>query len=751
MKRFFQLVSMACLCMCFASCNDEALVETSQPEATGQSFRLIAKQQSPSRLALGEDGMTLYWEAGDKLHLVDKNNRSKHYELLADLDDGERATEASFSSQERVPAGNYFVVNNYNQDLVYDHVPLKTVEEINTDKDLTVWGELKIEASDTSAEVALQHIYAKLRVVLKNTPAPVGPNGPIYDMLNIGIYAAGKTGFPYLNQITQNGLMDVNEDFTEYDKYHNLRLNPNDPIYLDNQEDMEYTALVLPTNTTGDKLYFYILQGPKCYEFEKNGVNFEAGKRYVVTLDMSDNGGATISEFKYSNVIELSTVQDCRHAAYMTGASHLSFEPTYILKENIDFSEDVFLPIYAETFLGNNKKISNITLNWPNDDNVGLFRYEPERQSDKRNHITSVYNLTLENVSIKGHSYVGALGGLNITGDDCKIIGTSNIQGSGDCVGGVVGMNNVKTDKLSNMSISDKTSISGINNVGGIIGTYDVSNNSYYSRTESFKLIESCVSSASVMASGNYAGGIAGKINNSSLSECVNYGQVRGSECVGGIVGSFAVYPDYARVLIEKSANEGKVSGTNCVGGIAGYNDASFSTCYSINEISASGSGVGGITGHAGEHSQINDCYSLATISVGENGHAGGILGCQNHEYSSANISRCYFAGTMPETKQYGIVGYVLSNCKVNSCLTTMPNLVGVLNDGVVLDDVLDDASEANVVSILDKRDIINAGNAYSKEYWSLDDYPAYCIKFSAGGFSGNITIPGFSDEEIVI
>ena len=63
MKRFFQLVSMACLCMCFASCNDEVLVETSQPEATGQSFRLIAKQQSPSRLALGEDGMTLYWEA----------------------------------------------------------------------------------------------------------------------------------------------------------------------------------------------------------------------------------------------------------------------------------------------------------------------------------------------------------------------------------------------------------------------------------------------------------------------------------------------------------------------------------------------------------------------------------------------------------------------------------------------------------------------------------------------------------------
>jgi hypothetical protein len=43
---------MAYLSICFASCNDEALVETSQPEATGQSFRLIAKQQSPSRLAL---------------------------------------------------------------------------------------------------------------------------------------------------------------------------------------------------------------------------------------------------------------------------------------------------------------------------------------------------------------------------------------------------------------------------------------------------------------------------------------------------------------------------------------------------------------------------------------------------------------------------------------------------------------------------------------------------------------------------
>ena len=366
------------------------------------------------------------------------------------------------------------------------------------------------------------------------------------------------------------------------------------------------------------------------------------------------------------------------------------------------------------------------------------------------------------------------MGGFNIKADNCHIIGTSSINGSGNYVGGIVGKNSWIVDsnfytELTNISISDKTTISGDNYVGGILGGYDLSNIRYLD--SSLALIKSCVSSATIIASGNYTGGILGRISivpgsfsfgsdaqTFSLDECVNNGQVTGVNYVGGIVGDFAVYaPEEGseeRVLIKQSANEGKVEGTNYVGGIAGRSYASFNNCYSVNEISAEESVAGGIVGINGEKtytaSYINDCYSLATISVGDEGVAGGILGSCISEEGETYISRCYFAGSMPESKKYGIVGHSTGNCHVSSCLTTMPSLVGIWNVNNGYEDVLDEKSEADVVSILAKRDVINGKSAYSEEYWPLETYPAYCIKFSTG-LSGSITVPGFSEGEIEI
>lgn len=785
MKRFFQLVSMACLCICFVSCNDEALVETSQPEATGQSFRLIAKQQSPSRLALGEDGMTLYWEAGDKLHLVDKNDPSKHYELLVDLEGDEQATEASFNSQGSVPAGEYHVVNKYNDKLVYGHIPLKSIEAINENEDLVVYGDLKVNSGDTSAEVSLKHLYAKLRVILQNAPEKDSESSS----LQIGMYASGKTGFPILKQMTKVGLKNAIDEFnpqlTEYDKYHNLRLTGNFIINKDENQGnvMEYTALVLPANVSDGKLFFYVLDGysweePICYEIEKNGVNFEAGKRYVVNLDLSDVGGAIKTELKRHEAIlpgtnhefsylQLSTVEECRHAAYLQAYA----SGQYILMDDIDFSNDVFLPFYAETLLGNNKTISNISLDWSNDDNVGLLRFE-NVINKTYSPSASIYNLNLENVILKGHSYVGGFGGININADHCHIVGTSSINASEDYVGGIVGMNSFNDGdyifhgELTNISISDKTTISGNNYVGGIIGEYNMMS----SLRSSLISMESCISSATVNASGNYVGGIVGRIGyhkyknepfhiyfesesqTYSLKECVNNGQVKGMNYVGGIVGDFAVYTNSEgkdRVVIKQSANEGEIIGVNYVGGITGRTCASINNCYSVNEITATVSHVGGITGDVLplNNGRIANCYSLADISVGMNGYAGGIVGYGSGGAQGAYVINSYFAGTNPNG--FGIIGHSDGFCFAINCLTTLSSLIGNLNQNTQFPDDIT-GSLTNVTSIKNNKSVINGESAYSDDIWPLEKYPAYCIKFSTG-LSGNITIPGFSDEEIVI
>lgn len=79
-----------------------------------------------------------------------------------------------------------------------------------------------------------------------------------------------------------------------------------------------------------------------------------------------------------------------------------------------------------------------------------------------------------------------------------------------------------------------------------------------------------------------------------------------------------------------------------------------------------------------------------------------------------------------------------------------MPNLVGNWSTNSEFPNELDDKSEANVESILAKREVINGESAYSEEYWPLATYPAYCLKFSTG-LSGNISIPGFSEDEVEI
>ena len=828
MKSRIQSILLACMalfCVSLASCTDDTLIEVSEKQE-GQFFELTVNSSSPaSRLELGQDGLSTQWEPGDRLVLIDKARKLAPIFLNCTLT--EKSDEATFVSESGVPSGDYYVIYNYNEQLVYGHKRLQSIDNINKHDDLMLWNELTIEEGSSSAAVELKHLYAKVRIVLKNVPSD-------FDGGQIGMYSSQK-GFPVYKLFTSNGLVDAeygynpnsmnnwygtNSYFASNRKLHNIPFGYYYPQSKYNEETGEYSSdysnaeqlstLVIPADLSEEDLFFYIISGNTCYEVKKTGVNFKAGTSYKVELDMSQ---ATVSKLNstyedYMTIYQLASPADCRHAAYRHGefqdnesGSYMSHS-YYQITQDIDFTDEYFFPIAARKIIGNNKTLSNISLCWDEQDNVGLVRYDWTGRNENSElvnssvmqYTTTISDLTLENVTFKGMNYVGALGGYNITATNCEVIGNSVIEGYGNYVGGLVGVNSFTGGesgvlRLEDVRVGQNCTIKGKNNVGGIVGAYVL--NSYYNNSlqcsSSIILLESCKSEATVTATEDFVGGIYGKMggtiygHNSSTSldftmedytfsliKCVNEGTVTGRNYVGGIGGDFSVNSNSSgtldRVVLTQSCNTGNVSGEKYVGGILGTSYGSINICYSIGNISASETYVGGIVGTMdgmiSYGSRIANCYSLASLSASTGG-VGGIIGVGGF----LTISNCYYAAYPDCSLCRGIVGYSNGCVNVVDCLTTL-DTIGELSfdrkyyswdsnhDGVVgpgdewydySDNVTNSTTE--VTSILDNIAVINGDNAYSTNIWPLETYPWYCVKFAS--FSAETNSPDFDDESI--
>lgn len=193
---------------------------------------------------------------------------------------------------------------------------------------------------------------------------------------------------------------------------------------------------------------------------------------------------------------------------------------------------------------------------------------------------------------------------------------------SNSYVGGLIGFcQNATIENCHN-----KTNISGIGNVGGIVGfTGDTQKVGFGSH------ITNSTNSGDIFATSEYVGGIVGK------------GTIKGNKYVGGIVG----YANGGKIkdctFSVKSLSKDKVSGGDYVGGIVGYaNGTTIVQTTDINTygefMQASVSGVNYVGGIAGEWivtnaNQINGdnyilSYAANLISVVGNGsYTGGIAG----------------------------------------------------------------------------------------------------------------------------
>ncbi|WP_295537007.1 GLUG motif-containing protein [uncultured Thioclava sp.] len=212
------------------------------------------------------------------------------------------------------------------------------------------------------------------------------------------------------------------------------------------------------------------------------------------------------------------------NATQLQNITTTALDAAYVLAQSLDLSGiSDFNPIGSDTtpftgkFDGLGHTISNLTINRPSTNYVGLFSYTSG---------ATISNVGLVGGSVSGHVNVGGLVGYNSGSTISNVYATGVVSGTGDDVGGLVGYNSRST--ISNAYATG--AVSGTTNVGGLVGDNSIS----------------------------------------TISNAYATGAVSGSRAVGGLVGMNA-----SNSTISNAYATGVVSGPRSVGGLAGYNSRS--------------------------------------------------------------------------------------------------------------------------------------------------------------------------------
>ena len=117
-------------------------------------------------------------------------------------------------------------------------------------------------------------------------------------------------------------------------------------------------------------------------------------------------------------------------------------------------------------FKGNAYTISNLMINRPNEDYVGLFGYIKGKDADN---YATIVGLNVDNINVKGNSNVGGIAGYaNSYTTINEVTVSGNIKGTSDYVGGVIGSSQSYT-KVTSVIVN--ANVEGNNYVGGLAGS----------------------------------------------------------------------------------------------------------------------------------------------------------------------------------------------------------------------------------------------------------------------------------------
>ncbi|MFB9750364.1 beta strand repeat-containing protein, partial [Paenibacillus hodogayensis] len=251
-------------------------------------------------------------------------------------------------------------------------------------------------------------------------------------------------------------------------------------------------------------------------------------------------------------------------------------------------------------------KITGLAIRKVEDEYVGLFGYIDSGSSLTR--------MKLENASVQGMQFVGALVGYNDGGTVSASYVSGNVSGVYN-TGGLVGYS-------YNGTISDSHAAGTVSagddsaSIGGLVG---------YSVGDDGSIISSYASvDVTVGKNSEDVGGLVGWINSGEIVNSYALGKVtagRRSKDIGGLVGSDE------SVTFSNNYASGDVSGTRNVGGLIGNKTSN----YEINQSYATGnvSGDGSVGGLVGRNylGKINRSYATGEVNGNDGSSVGGLVG----------------------------------------------------------------------------------------------------------------------------
>lgn len=442
-----------------------------------------------------------------------------------------------------------------------------------------------------------------------------------------------------------------------------------------------------------------IVPNPSYNGFIENPQDYSDAEVAAMTALSGVSSSTRIRDGQYS----ITTLEEFEQFAEMSRAAKIQ-GGEFVLGADIDLSSysagEGFIPIAAGInssadfkceFNGNGHTISNLYINRPDTDNVGLFSF-----------MCDVKNLCLTNVDVIGGIYTGALMGYTFSNSQVSncYIASGSVKGT-TCVGGLGGRFSGINGILNCYSDAE---VSGETKAGGLLGETYLPNGS----------VINSFSHGNVTASSDYAGGLIGYTERVSLENCYAEGNITGKRFVGGVVGK-------AMELIAVNCfAKGKVTGTSSVGGFAGSAGGSSSgniieNCYAYGEVigeesvggfagltsgSTNGNGlilkachalgnvtatqqVGGLVGFFSFHNSVYNCSATGTVKG--NSCVGGLIG---DGYAMKEIKNCYSTGDVIAKGNFvgGIIGRTSNSndTDITGCYST-GNISGVERVGGVM------------------------------------------------------------------
>jgi filamentous hemagglutinin family protein len=256
---------------------------------------------------------------------------------------------------------------------------------------------------------------------------------------------------------------------------------------------------------------------------------------------------------------------------------------------------------------------------------------------------------------VKGVNYVGGLAGEAQGQVGTSVVGStttydtfvsSNVEGSGERVGGLVGYhssgqltNSQMSGTVTGLSVAGTPGFAG-SYTGGLVG-YESSHLTYSRYT------------GSLVKGGNQTGGLAGRMDGTITSSYSEGSVSANSDYVGGLMG-------YGTHISGGYSTANVSASNNFVGGLAGQATGTISNSYASGRVTGlisgstinyAGTYVGGLSGYS--NGEVNDSYYTGSLVKG--GHqTGGVVG-----HIDGRLQRAYATGEVQSNNSYvgGLVG----------------------------------------------------------------------------------------------